>query len=68
MEKMELNAKSLMPTPKDGYHAVALLIEHGQSLIDALHIMDSMVRYPEDMDINKERVKKFTDKFRGTNF
>ena len=61
MDELKIDISKVLPTPEDGYHAVALLVEHGQNIIEALHIMDYAIRHPDELD--DKRMKEFINKF-----
>jgi hypothetical protein len=60
----ELDVKKIMgPTPKDVYEAVDLMIKAQNQVTEAIFIMRSIIEFPDCMDINEARMRKFMAQF-----
>ena len=59
---MNLDIKKTNPTPQDKWDALELLIKAQQNVIEALHIMDSVLKY-NIREIHEKRMKDFIKKF-----
>jgi tRNA U34 5-carboxymethylaminomethyl modifying GTPase MnmE/TrmE len=63
---MEIDIKKVMgDTPKDQYEAVRKMNKAQQEVIEALHIMQSAIDFPEIemIEINQKRMKDYLSKF-----
>jgi tRNA U34 5-carboxymethylaminomethyl modifying GTPase MnmE/TrmE len=61
---MEIDVKKVMgKTPKNVFEASDKMIKAHQEIIEALHIMQSAIDYPECFEQNEKRMKQFLTKF-----
>ena len=61
---MNIDVKKVMgESPKDVYEAIDQMIIAQSSLLDALHIIQSTVEFPDCMDSNIDRMTKFLTKY-----
>ena len=62
---MEIDIKKTNPTPKDKWEAIELMNEAQQRLLEALHIMNSMLENNTDdfKEIHEKRMKDFVKHF-----
>ncbi len=63
---MEIDIKKIMgDTPKNGFEASDKILKAHQEILEALHIMQSVIDFPEpEMDeINKKRMRQYLSKF-----
>ena len=61
---MEINTKKVYgETPKNAFEASDMMIKAQNDLVSALHIMISIIQYPDDMDIHKHRIEIFLNEF-----
>ena len=61
---MEISTKKVYgKTPKDAFEASDMMIKAQNDLVSALHIMISIIQYPDDMDIHKHRIETFLNEF-----
>lgn len=62
---MNIDINKTNPTPKDKWEASVLMVKAQSSLVDALFIMDSALKYNTDdyKEINEKRMKEFIKKF-----
>jgi len=62
---MKLDIKKTNPTPKNKWEAIELMIEAQQNVIEALHIMDSVLECDteEFKEMHEKRMKQFIEKF-----
>jgi len=65
---MEIDIKKVMgDTPKDQFEAVRKMNKAQQKVLEALHIMQSAIDFPEYTDINQRRMKEYFNKFSKEN-
>lgn len=50
-------------TPKNAFEASDMAIKAQNELVSALHIMISIIEYPNDVDIHKHRIEQFLNDF-----
>ena len=62
---MVIDTKKTNKTPKDQWEAIELMIEAQQRLLEALHIMESMLENNTDnfKEIHEKRMKDFVKQF-----
>lgn len=62
---MNIDIKKTHPTPGNNWQAIDLMNKAQQNLVDALHIMDSVLQNNTDdfKDIHEKRMKNFIKKF-----
>lgn len=61
---MEIDVKKVYgETPKNAFEASDLAIKAQNELVSALHIMKSIIEYPDDMDIHRHRIELFLNDF-----
>ena len=61
---MKINVKKVYgETPKNAFEASDLAIKAQNDLVSALHIMISIIQYPNDMDIHRHRIELFLNDF-----
>ena len=61
---MEINTKKVYgETPKNAFEASDMMIKAQNDLVSALHIMISIIQYPDDMDIHRQRIELFLNDF-----
>lgn len=62
---MIIDTKKTNKTPKDKWEAIELMSEAQQRLLEALHIMDSMLENNTDdfKEIQEKRMKDFVKQF-----
>ena len=59
----ELDIKKICQTVNNQWDAIHHLVKAEQRLIDAIHIMESIVKYPDEMDYHKKRIELFIEQF-----
>ena len=64
---MNLDVKELVKTPKDQWEAIQYLEKAQQRIIDAIHIMESILDNPNEMPFHKKRIELFIEQFKKKN-
>lgn len=61
---MKINVNKVCPTPKDKWEAVDFANEAQQKLLEALYIMDSVLKSPQDFEgFHKRRMEEFIKQY-----
>ena len=58
-----LNTKKILPVPDNEFEAIEMINANGQHLIDAIHIMQSIIDFPKETRFHKKRMKEFIKQF-----
>lgn len=60
-----LNIKKLLgETPENAFQAIDLMIKAQNQVVDATHIMSSIIDNPNEMEFHINRMNKFLNQFR----
>lgn len=65
---MDFDTKKINPTPKDKWEAIDLMNKAQQKLLEALHIMESMLENNSSdfKEVHEKRMKNFVNEFTAT--
>jgi hypothetical protein len=55
--------KILGETPNTPFEAIDLMVKKTQQLIDSLHIMESIIENPNEMEFHNKRIIEFLKQF-----
>lgn len=58
-----LDIKKIVKTPKDQWETIHFLVKAEQQLIDAIHIMQSVLDNQNEIEFHNERMKNFIKQF-----
>jgi len=60
-----IDVKEILITPDNLYEAIDAMIKMEQELIEALHIMESILENPEDeyKELHEKKIREFLSKF-----
>ncbi len=59
-----LDIKTVISSPENGFEAVDAMVKSEQKLIDAIHIMQSVIDNPDEKEFHERKMKKFLEQFK----